>query len=175
VKLNDQGTPEVSDDRIVGGAQFDIRRDDGNGIYEPAGADAPVLATLDAASGFAVFYPPGPGDYWVTEVSPPAGLDVAPPQLVHYATPATSRNCITLRGVTRCALDDDDSGGFVVFAVVDSPSGGAEPAGVTPPPTATAAPTEPAREDNLALVIAGLFALCGVLLWPVRRRPSHRR
>ncbi len=55
-KVNDQGTPETSDDRIVPGAVFEFRRDDGDGTYEPVGDDSPVLAQVDATNGFAVLH-----------------------------------------------------------------------------------------------------------------------
>jgi len=131
---------------------FEIRLDDGDGIYEPDGADAPVLATLDARFGFAVFLPPAPGDYWITEVTPPPGLTVAPPMLVRYSIPSTSMNCAVLRGKQTCSPDDDDSGGFLVAVVVDSPSGG------TAPDTNTTSPIERTPTD-LWLLAVGAFAV----------------
>ena len=75
-KVDDQGTKTTSDDRIVRGATFQFLADDGDGRYEPDGDDAPVLATIEAPKGFAVYTPSGPGDYWVVEAAPPEGLDV---------------------------------------------------------------------------------------------------
>jgi hypothetical protein len=134
-KVNDQGTADPNDDRIVAGATFEFRRDDGDGTYEPVGDDAPVLAEIDATSGFAVFMPSEPGDYWVTESTAPPGLSVADPILVHYT--GSPENCGLTRGVLECVPDDDQSGGFLVVAVTDSPTGGVGPDDVTPPPTDT--------------------------------------
>ena len=58
--MNDQGTPTVKDDEVVGGAVFEFRSDDGDGQYEPTGDDGPVLATVEATHGFAVFAPSEP-------------------------------------------------------------------------------------------------------------------
>ena len=101
---------------ITGGATFEFRLDNGNGIYEPDTADAPLLATIEATSGFAVWTPPGPGDYWVTESIPPPGLDFAPPILVTYVVPPQPQNCQVLRGVEACSPDDDASGGYTLAA-----------------------------------------------------------
>ncbi len=76
----------------------------------------------------------------MTEVSPPPGLDVAPPQLVSYAVPRTPENCSIVRGVSSCVLDEDASGGFVVVVVSDSPSGGVD--------SATGGPTLPATDSG---------------------------
>jgi len=123
VKVNDQGTSDTSDDRVVGGSTFEFRLDDGDGTYEPDGADAPVLATVSAPHGFAVFNPPAPGSYWVIESIAPAGLDVAPPQLVTWGVPATPQNCVVLRSGGTCIADEDGSGGFEMVVVTDSPTG----------------------------------------------------
>ena len=93
-KVNDQGTPETSDDRIVPGATFEFRRDDGDGIYEPVGDDAPVLAEIDATNGFAVFTPAEPGDYWVTESTPPPGLESRRPD-PRRTTPHRRRTAVS--------------------------------------------------------------------------------
>jgi hypothetical protein len=148
----------------VGGAQFEIRADNGNGFYEPDGADAPVLASLDATYGFAVFNPPGPGSYWVTESSPPAGLTKAPPQLVHYTVPTASLNCAVLHGTETCDPDDDNSGGFLVVVIVNSPTGGVGPE------TDTAAPVEDAPATGPWLVIVGALAGWAVVFPRLLRR-----
>ena len=134
-KVNDQGTPDPSDDSIVPGATFEFRRDDGDGTYEPTDDDAPVLAEIDATNGFAVFTPSETGDYWVTESTAPPGLDSADPILVHYT--ASPENCGLTRDVLQCEPDDDQSGGFLIVVVVNSPIGGVGPDDVTPPPTDT--------------------------------------
>jgi hypothetical protein len=175
-KVNDQGTPQLSDDRIVGGARFEIREDDGDGAYEPAADDAPVLADLEATHGFAVFDPPGAGDYWVTEADAPPGLEIAPPQLVTYAPPPAPRNCGILRGRTICEPDEDASGGYVIVVVMDSPFGVA-PATADPtlPRTDTGSAIEDRGNWGLGLVIAGLMSMsAGLLLHTSRRRSAAR-
>ena len=113
---------------------FEFRLDDGDGTYEPVGDDAPVLAEVSATYGFAVFTPTETGDYWVTESTAPPGLDTADPILVHYT--ASSENCGLAGSVLRCEPDDDQSGGFLIVVVADSPTGGVGPE-VTAPPTDT--------------------------------------
>ena len=169
VKVNDQGTSTIEDDRITGGAVFELRSDDGDGRYEPSGDDAPVIDTVAASHGFAVFLPPGPGAYWVTESTPPSGLDVAPPQLVTYTTDIV--NCGIL-GVRRtCVPDDDGIGGFTVVAVLDSPTGGSLPAGATVPATDTARAFE-RSPDGFAWIAALVTLLAlGVGGLSIARRP----
>jgi hypothetical protein len=173
VKVNDQGTTATSDDEIVGGATFEFREDDGDGTYEPAADDAPVLASVDATHGFAVFEPPGPGDYWVTEATPPAGLDSAPPQLVTYEVPPAPQNCGVLRGRTTCRADDDATGGYVIVAVLDSPVGGVA-AAPTLPRTDTVNEAGGRPAGGLWFVLVGLLSLSGALLHATRRRAARR-
>jgi len=166
-KVNDQGTPDNGDDRIVPGAMFEFRLDDGDGTYEPAGDDAPVLAEISATFGFAVFTPTETGDYWVTESSAPPGLGTADPILVHYT--ASSENCSLASRVLRCETDDDQSGGFLIVVVADSPAGGVGPE-VTAPPTDTVASDV---TGSVAIVPATfLVLLAGVVVFVGTR---HRR
>jgi hypothetical protein len=168
-KVNDQGTPDTGDDRIVPGAAFEFRQDDGDRVYEPDDDDSPVLATVDATHGFAVFTPSEPGDYWVTESTVPPGLDTADPILVHYT--ATSENCSLSEGVVRCAPDDDQSGGFLIVVVVDSPTGGTG-AEVTSPPTDTSS-EDPGRPVGIMPAILLMAFVAGVVLVEARRRRSR--
>ena len=170
-KVDDQGTSDPADDLIVGGATFEFRADDGDHVYEPTGDDAPVLATVEATHGFAVFTPPAPGQYWVTEVSAPPGLDTAPPQLVSYSVPSTPQNCSVVRSVSHCVLDEDASGGFVVVVISDSPSGGVESGtgGGTLPATDTGSDgTGPSAWIALVAVVA--LSCAGFLAVSHRRR-----
>jgi hypothetical protein len=156
-KVNDQGTQETSDDRIVPGAVFEFRLDDGDGAYEPVGDDAPVLAEIEATDGFAVFTPSETGRYWVTESTAPPGLDVADPILVEYT--ASAQNCGLAGSRLACQPDDDQSGGFLIVAVVDSPTGGVGPDDITAPPTDTVTGDAVHRVDiapaTLLLVLIG--------------------
>ena len=173
-KVNDQGTPESEDDRIVGGASFEFRRDDGDSLYEPSGGDAPVLAHVEATFGFAVWTPPGPGSYWVTEVAAPPGLTTAQPILVQYTVPATAQNCAVVNGTSSCVRDEDQSGGFVTVVVTDSPSGGVSPE--TSAPTLPATDTSPIGRPNsngLLVVIGIVFILCVAVLAATPHRRSR--
>ena len=173
VKVNDQGTSTVEDDRITGGATFELRADDGDGRYEPNGDDARVIDTAVAPRGFAVFDPPGPGDYWITETDSPSGLDVAPPQLVTYTTSVEA--CGVLGDLRKCVPDDDGVGGFTVVAVMDSPTGGSLPAGATTPPTDT---TTPGDTSSTALLwMAFGVSVIGTLVAVISlgRRATKRR
>ena len=144
---------------LLPGATFEFRLDNGNGIYEPDTADAPVLETIFAEHGFAVFHPPAPGAYWVTESSAPEGFDTAAPILVPFPAERAQQNCSLDETVLTCVPDDDLSGGFVLAFVSDSPTGGALPTTgeVTAPPTDVEAP-------RTVIPGAGLVAILGVLL-----------
>ena len=172
-KVNDQGTSTTEDDRITGGATFELRADDGDGRYEPSGDDAPVIATDAATRGFAVFDPPGPGEYWITEIDPPTGLDVAPPQLVTYTTSIEA--CGVLGDHRTCVPDDDGVGGFTVVAVMDSPAGGSLPAGATAPPTDTVAPTDTPPDASFWMVVGASVIGTLVAVIYLGRRATERR
>ncbi len=124
MKVADQGTATIDDDKIVGGATFELRLDDGDGKYEPDGADGPVLATVDATSGFAVFHPEVAGSYWITEVTAPPDLAMTDPVLVPYD--GSDKNCGWYRGQMKCVADDDGVAGFVVVAFKNPPTGSVE-------------------------------------------------
>ena len=96
VKVNDNGTPEYTDDTLLSGATFELRLDDGDGIYEPDTDDAPVIDTVVSEFGFAVFDPqPVFGNYWITEIAAPVGFDVAAPLLVPYTADNVQENCVS--------------------------------------------------------------------------------
>ena len=170
--MNDQGTADLSDDVVIGGATFAFYLDDGNATFEPETADAPLLATIPAPNGFAVFTPPGPGDYWVVEAGPPPGMDVAPPALISYGIPPVPQNCVVDLGRSSCTADEDASGGFVVVVVSNSPTGGELPAvgELTEPPTdaLTSAAEAPATGAPVVVTVVVAFAI-GLLI-DVRRR-----
>ena len=175
--MNDQGTPDLSDDVVMGGATFAFYVDDGNGIFEPETADAPVLATIEAPNGFAVFTPPGPGDYWVVEVAAPPDMDIAPPQLVTYVVPPAPLNCVIDLGRSACAADEDASGGYLVVVVSNSPTGGVDPTSgeLTQPPTDVLMGAREAPTPGLPLVVLGVTSLAVGLLVDLRRRSRGSR
>ena len=103
------------------------------------------------------------GDYWVTESSAPPGLDTADPILVHYT--ASSENCSLANRVLRCEADDDQSGGFLIVVVVDSPIGGVGPE-VTAPPTDTVSgdvsrPVDLLPAAGLVLIVTAVVLVGG--------------
>jgi hypothetical protein len=171
-KVNDQGTPELDDDVLLPGATFEFRLDDGNGIYEPDTADAPVLETIFAEHGFAVFHPPAPGSYWVTESSAPEGFDTAEPILVAFPAAQAQQNCSQVGATLTCVPDDDLSGGFVLAFVSDSPTGGALPTTgeVTPPATDLTESRPGPTVPNLPVILGVLVSVAvGALLLRPRR------
>ena len=123
---------------------FEIRLDDGDGVYEPDAEDGAPVATLDATKGYATYQPPESGDYWVKEVSPPSGLATAKAELVAYDA-TDVRNCAVANGHKKCQVDEDGSGGFVIAVVSDAPVG--HP---LPPQTDTVTPAGPVRQRPLA-------------------------
>ena len=84
-----------------------------------------------------MFEPPGPGHYWVTESVAPPGYDVAEPVLVDFSAELAQQNCSQVGSALECVPDDDQSGGFVLTFVADSPTGGVLPTTLTLPPTET--------------------------------------
>ena len=169
-KVDDQGTKSREDDQIVGGAKFEIRLDDGDGVYEPGADDGAPLAELDAPDGHAVFHPDQVGDYWVTEVTPPKGLSTARPELVEYTTTVPPQNCAVYKGQTKCVPDDDNAGGFTIAVIVDSPKGQQPPSTDTEP---VAAATNEPSGDTLWWLVAGLSGVIAAVAVVARtsRRP----
>ena len=114
---------------------FEFRLDDGDKAYD-ATADGPVLFTGTATYGFLVWTPPGPGFYWVTEVTAPSGLDIAEPVLVPYLITREASKCFQRPGALQACTRVTDSVGYVLVVIADSPLG--EVVAVTNPPTSTA-------------------------------------
>jgi hypothetical protein len=169
VKVDDNGTPEFSDDSLLDGALFELRLDDGDAAYEPQTDDAPIVASATSEFGFAHFDPPTEfGRYWVTEAAAPPGFDVAPPLLIPYEAANEQQNCVVSEGQVHCVPDDDLSGGLVLAFVANSPLGGGLPDTGVP---------ESANEAPPALVAAGLALLGGglVAVLAVRRTVRTER
>ena len=85
-KVDDKGTSSRKDDRLLAGAHFEIRLDDGDGKFEPKTDDALVFEGV-AQHGYLVFETPPQGINWIIEVDAPSGYDTAKPVQVRY--PAT--------------------------------------------------------------------------------------
>ena len=140
-------------------------------MYEPNGDDGAPLAVLDAPDGHAVYHPDQSGDYWVTEVSPPKGLTTARPELVKYTTTVPPQNCAVYKGETRCQADDDNTGGFTIAVIVDSPKHQNAPATDTEA-TVTNAPSN----DALWWLVAGLSGAVATMAVLARTsRPGGNR
>jgi hypothetical protein len=170
-KVNDAGTPEFADDTLLSGAVFELRLDDGDTVYEPSGDDAPVLDSATSTYGFAVFEPPAvPGNYWITEVSAPAGFDIAEPLLVPYLLADAQRNCVASGTSFTCIPDDDLTGGLVLAFVADSPIGGELPSTDLPSPPSGRDPAVWLTMGILMLIVGSATAHAGLR----RRRPSGR-
>ena len=165
-KINDKGTSDRDDDHLAGGAVFVIRVDDGDGTYEPGGDDGSPIAELEAEHGYGVFVPPGPGDYWVKEKTPPKGLTTAPAMLVEYAAPSSPENCLVLDGKKQCVADDDNNGGFTMAVIQDSPKD------IPPPATDTVTEDGPANNTPWFVIAAliGTIAAATLITGPSRRR-----
>ena len=133
------------------------------------GDDASLVASVDAPPGFAIFMPTTPGDYWVTEVTAPTGLATMPAVLVTYT--ASDEQCGWYRGELDCRPDDDDTGGFLLVAFKDPPTGSveADTGGANLPQTDTvpAAKSEPSAPSVFALSLA----VVAIVLR--RRRPDQ--
>ena len=172
--MNDQATSDIVDDRLLPGATFAFYADDGDGVFEPDGGDAPRLAEVGSDTGFHVWTPPGPGRYWVVEIESPPGFDIADPLLVDFLILRSTHNCVHLITGIECVLDDDPDGGYVVAVVGDSPiDGGVGP--LTPPPTDGTIDAATSGPGGLAAAIGGLLVAVGVALFVSdRRRPSRR-
>ncbi len=174
-KVDDNGTPgDSSDDTLLPGATFALYLDDGDGVFEPEGDDAPRLDAISSDNGFHVFRPSAPGSYWVVEVEAPPGFDTEAPRLVDYLVAHTFDNCVVFDDQEVCVPDDDPDGGYVLVAVGDSPTGGVAP--LTPPPTDVAVSPAGAPVDGLTLTLAGLGAVGALsLVLASSRRSRFRR
>ncbi|MFL5644846.1 MAG: hypothetical protein ACJ78L_05810, partial [Chloroflexota bacterium] len=73
---------------------------------------------------------------------------------------------------TQCVPDDDQSGGFVIAVVVDSPGGGTGNEKVTSPPTDT---VDGARDRPVDMrpALTFLVLVAGGVMLGVRYRRSH--
>ena len=120
-KVDDRGTATLRDDRLLRGASFAIRVDDGDGRYDPV--TDKVVAQGTADSGFLVFRAPPEGDYWIVETDAPSGFETAAPVLVSHDPTDEHRNCVTQGGHRTCVRDEDQSGGFLLVFVRDTPAG----------------------------------------------------
>ena len=170
-KINDQGTEGLSDDTLARGAVFEFRLDDGDKVYD-AIADGPVLFTGIATHGVLVWTPPGPGFYWVTEVTPPAGLDISAPVLVPYLVTREAAKCFQLLDRPQACTRVIDSVGYAFVVIAESPNG--EVVAVTNPPTSTSPLPEPASGSAPGLPV--LLALGGLsLVLALLARPRSRR
>ena len=175
IKVADQGTESTDDDEVVGGARFELRLDDGDKAYEPDGEDAPLLASVDAPQGFAIFKPTTPGDYWVTEVTAPAGLATMPAVLITYT--GSPEECGWYRGELVCRPDEDGTGGFVLVAFKDPPTGSveAQTGGANLPATDTAPAATPEPSVSPGVPFGAIFALSlAVVALVLRRRRPDR-
>ena len=105
---------------------FEFRADDGDKVYD-AIADGPVLFTGTATYGFLAWTPPGPGFYWVTEVTPPAGLDIAEPVLVPYLITREAAKCVQVPDRAQACTRVSDSVGYVLVVIADSPRARSSP------------------------------------------------
>ena len=141
---------------------FESRLDDGDKVYD-ATADGPVLFTGTATHGFLVWTPPGPGNYWVTEVTPPSGLDISAPVLVPYLHTREAAKCFQVLDRPQTCARVSDSVGYAFVVIADSPNG--EVVAVTNPPTSTSPLPGPATGSA-----PGLPRAAGAR----RARPGHR-
>ena len=133
------------------------------------------LASVDAPQGFAIFQPTTPGDYWVTEVAAPTGLATMPAVLVTYT--GSDEQCGWYRGELDCRPDDDGTGGFLLVAFKDPPTGSveAETGGSNLPPTDTAPTATPEPSASPDVPLGAIFALSLAVVAIVlrRRRPDQ--
>ena len=175
-KLSDNGTPDdATDDTLLPGSTFAFYRDDGDGVFEPEGDDAPKLAEVDSDTGFHPWTPPGPGQYWVQEIDSAEGYDLAPPQLVDYLLTRSTDNCVVHPTELLCSPDDDGiSAGLRVVAVTDTFEGGV--GALTPPPTDATSSTMPGRPaDGVVIALFAAWVLAaGSLVFSGRRRRRIR-
>jgi hypothetical protein len=121
-KINTKGTEPIRDDRLLRGAHFVIRTDDGDGEYEPDDGDEVVFDGV-AQYGFLVFQEPPAGDYWLSELDAPTGFERAGrPTFVTVEPRNPTANCFQVGTRVRCLPDEDQSGGFLVVVVPNVPA-----------------------------------------------------
>ena len=188
-KLDNNGTADSNDDVLLDGATFEVRSDDGDGIYE-TGQDALVFGPADAADGLLdTDVLPG-GMYWIVETVVPSGFTGSDPILVELNLDP-SKTCIwDADGLIECQPNEGQVVSLTVVIVDNTPvlpTGGVGPLTGTPKPKATLPPTDtidgtsnaPAG-DGWRLVLLGMAGMlsASLLLTPARvavRKDDRKR
>jgi prealbumin domain-containing protein len=179
-KLDNNGTADEADDVLLDGAKFEVRSDDGDGIFE-TGQDPVVFGPADAADGLLdTDLLPG-GMYWIVEAVVPNGFVGSDPILVELNLDP-SQTCIwDADGLIDCLPNEGQNEGLsLTMVVVDNtpvqPTGGVGGATGTPrvtlPPTDTVdgtAPSAPAG-DGWRLILIGMAGTlaAALVLTPAR-------
>jgi hypothetical protein len=164
MKLDSRGTRTLLDDRLLPGATFDLHLDNGDGTYEPDGADTRVDFQSFTVNAFLVFGRPADAPYWLAESRAPLGYEKAPAELLPAPSQHQGQNCIVFRQHLRCFADDDGISGFVLVVIPDDPA--------HLPPTDTD-PGAPARRAT-ATPIGGAPGPALPDVRPARRRGFRR-
>jgi hypothetical protein len=152
-KVDDKGTRTPGDDSLLRGASFAIHVDDGDGRYEAESDEVVWEGTAD--TGFLVVPAAPEGDYWIVETDAPTGFRTAAPILVEHVITSEPRNCVAVGERRTCVPDEDQSGGYLLVFVRDTPAD-------LPPTDAQAGlaqdPTLPEGPDPVALIDRRLVA-----------------
>ncbi len=199
VKLDDMGTDDPFDDFLLDGAWFEVRLDDGDGIYE---ADEDVVAAAAAAAdgGFLEFAPLPAGDYWIVESTVPDGYIGSDPLLIALNVDP-NLTCFYDLGTTECEEVIEPDGTAYTFIVLENtpvaeptplptqgtpePSPTGSVAGATGRPSITLPPTDmlgaPAEAEGsstgsliAALMLLGIVGTGTVATTRAVRRPRER-
>jgi hypothetical protein len=182
-KVDNNGTADPDDDVALDGATFEVRLDDGDGIFETE-QDVLVFGPEVAAGGMLDTSLLGEGMYWIVETGVPSGFDGSDPILVELNTDAAQTCLWDAAGLIGCEPNQGDVSELSwTIVIVDNtphsrPTG--EVGGATGTPAASAKATLPRTDtidgtsqpagDNWRLI---LLAMAGLLTAALMLTPAR--
>jgi hypothetical protein len=182
--VNDNGTEDLGDDVLLGGATFTVYLDNGDNVFN-ATTDTLVEGPDAAPSGILEYGNLEDGTYWVVEVVVPAGFVGSPP-IRAIVDSDSSQFCVyDADGLIGCFQDEFPGTGAYVRNTPVKPTPTPTPGGgvsgetgtprVTLPPTDTDLAQTAPSSDGWRTMLAFLAAVLATALVITPRRGFARR
>jgi hypothetical protein len=180
-KVDNNGTADPADDVLLDGARFEVRSDDGDGIFE-AGQDTLVFGPAEAADGLLdTDLVPG-GMYWIVEAVVPNGFVGSDPILVELNLDPAQTCSWDAEGLIDCVPNQGPNEGLSLTVVIVNNTPIKQPTGavggatgtprVTLPPSDTIDRTssETPAGDGWRLIFLGMAGMlaAALVLTPAR-------
>jgi hypothetical protein len=187
-KVDNKGTADPDDDVALDGATFEVRLDDGDGVFE-TDQDVLVFGPEAAAGGLLDTSLLDEGKYWIVETGVPSGFDGSDPILVELNTD-DSQTCLwDAAGLIGCEPNQGDVSELSwTIVIVDNtphhpPTG--EVGGATGTPAGSAKATLPATDtldgtsqpagENWRLILLAMAGLLTAMLMLTPARAVVRK